>query len=113
MRWELDFNSGSLYVGLTERPIDHQEETADGVVVDLDADGRVVGLEVLAAWAPFDWHSIVRDFDVDETDAESLEFLTAALVSMLSKPRLQPSAPPQPDPPSTGSSVPARVVSAA
>ena len=112
MRWEFDFDSGALYVGFTERPIDRQEETADGVLVDLDADGRVVGLEVLSAWAPFDWRSIVRDYRVEEEDAESLEFLAMALLTLLSKPRRAPSAPLVSESSPTESSTPARVVSA-
>lgn len=113
MRWEFDLDSGALYVRLTERPIDRQEETPDGVVIDLDSDDRVIGLEVLAAWAPFDWRSIVRDYDVDDKDAESLEFLTTTLVALLSNPRREPSAALVAESSPTGSSTPARVVSAA
>lgn len=113
MRWELDLDSGALYVGFSERPVDRQEETPDGVVIDLAADDSVVGLEVLAAWAPFDWRSIVRDYGLKDADAESLEFLTLAMLALLPRPRREPSAPLVTESSPTGSSTPARVVSAA
>lgn len=85
MRWELDTEAGSLYITLTEEPVDHQEEMPDGVVVDLDARGRAVGIEVLSAWAPFDHAAIVGQYHLDQSDAESLDFLVLELLGTLNK----------------------------
>jgi uncharacterized protein YuzE len=39
----------AIYVNLTDRPIKDSEEVADGTVVDYDAEGRIVGVEILDA----------------------------------------------------------------
>jgi uncharacterized protein YuzE len=86
MKWEFDADAGSLYVSFNEQLVDHQEEMPDGVLVDVDADGRAVGIEVLSAWAPVDWLSIIRRYHLDENDAASLEFLVIAFLNKLSAP---------------------------
>ena len=39
-------STDSLYIDLSERPSAESEEIRDGLVVDCDADGRVVGLDI-------------------------------------------------------------------
>lgn len=39
----------AVYLNLTDREIVESEEIADGIVVDYDAKGRIVGLEILDA----------------------------------------------------------------
>jgi len=36
----------SLYIDLARRPSSESQEVADGVVVDYDADGKIVGLGI-------------------------------------------------------------------
>ncbi|KPL09224.1 hypothetical protein AMJ85_06990 [candidate division BRC1 bacterium SM23_51] len=36
----------SLYIDLSEKPSAHSREIADGLVIDFDADGNVVGLDI-------------------------------------------------------------------
>jgi len=36
----------SLYIDLSDRPSARSEEVADGVVLDFDKDGRLVGIDV-------------------------------------------------------------------
>lgn len=49
MRWTFDLQANAYYVHLAEgRPPLGQRELSGGVVVDLDDDGQVVGVELLA-----------------------------------------------------------------
>ena len=41
--------SDAVYLNLTDRPIKESEEVADGIVVDYDDQGRIVGLEIVDA----------------------------------------------------------------
>jgi uncharacterized protein YuzE len=49
MRVRIDQQSDALYVDLTGREIESSAEVADGIIVDYDKDGRLVGIEVLDA----------------------------------------------------------------
>jgi YD repeat-containing protein len=44
-----DQKTDVVYVNLTDRDIAETEEVADGVMVDYDAEGRIVGIEILDA----------------------------------------------------------------
>ncbi len=45
---KLDYfaDTDTLYIGLVDRPSVESEEIAEGIVVDYDASGRVVGFEI-------------------------------------------------------------------
>lgn len=45
---KLDYfaDTDTLYIGLVDRPSVESEEIADGIVVDYDAAGQVVGIEI-------------------------------------------------------------------
>jgi uncharacterized protein YuzE len=49
MRVRVDHGADAVYLNLTDRPIKESEEIVDGIVVDYDAEGRIVGLEILDA----------------------------------------------------------------
>ena len=49
MRVKVDHAADAVYLNLTDRPIEESEEVAEGIVVDYDADRRIVGIEVLDA----------------------------------------------------------------
>jgi uncharacterized protein YuzE len=49
MRMRVDHGADAVYLNLTDRPIEESEEVADGIVVDYDADGHIVGIEILDA----------------------------------------------------------------
>jgi uncharacterized protein YuzE len=49
MRVRVDHGADAVYLNLTDRPIEASEEVADGIVVDYDAEGRIVGVEILDA----------------------------------------------------------------
>ena len=46
MRFEYVADTDTLYITLREGPGSGAQEVADGVVLDLDAEGRVVGIEM-------------------------------------------------------------------
>jgi uncharacterized protein YuzE len=47
MRVRVDYGADAVHLNLTDRPIKDSEEVADGIVVDYDAEGRIVGIEIL------------------------------------------------------------------
>jgi uncharacterized protein YuzE len=49
MHLRIDHRSDALYLNLTDRPIQDSEEVADGIIVDYDAAGHIVGIEILEA----------------------------------------------------------------
>ena len=49
MRMRVDHAADAVYLNLTDRPIKDSEEVADGIVVDYDEEGRIVGIEILDA----------------------------------------------------------------
>lgn len=49
MRVRIDQKADAVYVNLTNRAIEGSEEVADGIIVDYDAEGRIVGVEILDA----------------------------------------------------------------
>jgi uncharacterized protein YuzE len=53
MRVRVDQEADAVYVNLTDRAIKDSEEVADGIVVDYEDEGRIVGVEILDAskWA--------------------------------------------------------------
>jgi uncharacterized protein YuzE len=49
MKIEYDNEIDALYIRLQEKHVDRTEEIAEGVNVDFDISGKVIGLEVLDA----------------------------------------------------------------
>ena len=47
MRLHVDEKADAVYIRLDDSPIAESEEVRPGVVLDFDADGRVVGMELL------------------------------------------------------------------
>jgi len=48
VRLKIDSESDALYLRLDETAIVESEEVQPGVILDFDADGHVVGVEILA-----------------------------------------------------------------
>ena len=46
MRMRVDHAADAVDLNLTDRPIKDSEEVADGIVVDYDEEGRIVGIEI-------------------------------------------------------------------
>lgn len=49
MRVRVDKDSDAIYLDLTGKPIENSEEIAPGMIVDYDAHGNLVGVELLDA----------------------------------------------------------------
>jgi uncharacterized protein YuzE len=49
MKTTYDPESDALYVRFADSPVVESEEIADGVVLDFDGDGKIVGFEFLEA----------------------------------------------------------------
>jgi uncharacterized protein YuzE len=49
MKLNYDQETDSLYIDLNARPSVDSREIQDGIVIDLDADGRIVGIDIQRA----------------------------------------------------------------
>jgi uncharacterized protein YuzE len=58
MRLNYDPSTDSLYIHMVERPSVDSDEVADGVVLDYDADGILVGIDVQYASKRADIHRL-------------------------------------------------------
>lgn len=46
-RWTYDPHSDAAYAQVSDKPIKRTEELAEEIMIDYDADGKVVGVELL------------------------------------------------------------------
>jgi len=69
MRIKLDLESDVLYFRISEDPIEESEEVSKGLIVDYDAGGKVVGLEIL---------NVKDKFKMEDLTALKLEIPTVA-----------------------------------
>lgn len=46
MHVRVDHGADAVYLNLTDRAIKDSEEAADGIIVDYDAEGRIIGVEI-------------------------------------------------------------------
>ncbi|MDI6747860.1 MAG: DUF2283 domain-containing protein [Rhodocyclaceae bacterium] len=58
MKLNYDATTDSLYIHLSERPSVDSDEVADGVVLDYDAAGSLVGIDVQHASQKADIHHL-------------------------------------------------------
>ncbi len=65
MRVRVDHGADAIYVNLTDRAIKDSAEVADGIVVDYDAEGRIVGVEILDASKRTDDPDVLKQFSFD------------------------------------------------
>jgi uncharacterized protein YuzE len=64
MRMTVDQEADALYIRFGEAKIVESEEVSDGIILDLDASGRVVGFEMLDVRRRF------PDADLSRVDVE-------------------------------------------
>jgi uncharacterized protein YuzE len=70
MRVRVDHTADAVYVNLTDRPIKDSEEVADGIVVDYDDAGRIVGIEILDASKRTDDPAVLKQFSLELPSVE-------------------------------------------
>jgi uncharacterized protein YuzE len=49
MRVRIDPSADAIYIDLADREIVNSEEVSDGVIVDFDREGKIIGVEILDA----------------------------------------------------------------
>jgi len=59
MRIKIDLESDALYFRISEDPIEESEEINKGLIVDYDASGRVVGIEILNVKEKFKMEDLI------------------------------------------------------
>ena len=52
-------------IDLTDRPIKDSAEVAEGIIVDYDAEGRIVGVEILDASKRTDDPDVLKQFSLE------------------------------------------------
>lgn len=65
MRVRVDHGADAITINLTDRAIKDSAEVADGIVVDYDAEGRIVGVENLDASKPTDDPEALKQFSFE------------------------------------------------
>ncbi len=65
MRVRVDHAADAIYLNLTDRPIRDSAEVADGIVVDYDNEGRIVGIEILDASQRTDDPDTLKQFSFE------------------------------------------------
>jgi uncharacterized protein YuzE len=65
MRVRLDHGADAIYVNLTDRAIKDSAEVAEGIIVDYDAEGRIVGVEILDASKRTDDPEVLKQFSFE------------------------------------------------
>jgi len=59
MRIKIDLESDTLYFRISEDPIEESEEINKGLIVDYDASGKVVGIEILNVKEKFKMEDLI------------------------------------------------------
>jgi uncharacterized protein YuzE len=65
MRVRVDQQADAVYVNLTDRSIKDSAEVADGIVIDYDDEGRIVGVEILDASKRTEDPTVLTQFNLD------------------------------------------------
>jgi len=60
MRLKYDMSVGALYIRLTDAPVARTREVDDNTMVDLDAAGEVIGIEVVSIAHPWPVDEVLR-----------------------------------------------------
>ena len=74
--WELDTDADALYVTLTPASVARQVVITDELVVDVDAAGQPVGVEVLSVSRSWDPRPVFERFEMTPIDVALLTALS-------------------------------------
>jgi uncharacterized protein YuzE len=72
MELRYDLNVGALYIRLTDQAVARTREIDDNTVVDIDADGGIVGIEVISIGHPWALDDVLRDYAIPAAAAAQL-----------------------------------------
>ncbi|MCG7850212.1 MAG: DUF2283 domain-containing protein [ANME-2 cluster archaeon] len=70
MRIKVDLESDALHFRISEEPIEESEEISNGFIVDYDASGRLVGIEIL---------NVKEKFKIEDLTGLKLEIPTVEM----------------------------------
>jgi uncharacterized protein YuzE len=79
MRVTYDPEADVLYLALREVLVDESEEVAPNVVIDLDAEGRAVGIEIGAASEQMDGNPLALSLGLRRLDTRDIRTIAALL----------------------------------
>ena len=65
MRVRIDQGADAVYLTLSDVAVENSEEVSDGIVLDFDAAGRVVGIEILEASSRTGNAAVLKDFSFE------------------------------------------------
>lgn len=65
MHVRVDHGADAVYLNLTDRAIKDSADVGDGIVVDYDAEGRIVGVEILDASKRTDDPEVLKQFSFE------------------------------------------------
>lgn len=77
MRWAYDGEVDNLYVYVRPGAARRQVHLSDRVIVDVDDDGSIVGVEILSLTAGWDAEAIAERFDLSEDERNGLVHMAA------------------------------------
>jgi uncharacterized protein YuzE len=72
MELKYDLNVGALYIRLADQAVARTREIDDNTVVDIDADGGVIGIEVISIGHPWALDDVLRDYAIPAAAAAQL-----------------------------------------
>jgi len=72
MRLEYDLNVGALYISPSDQAVARTHEVDDNTSVDLDADGQLVGIEVISLMHRWPLSDILATYDIPADEAAQL-----------------------------------------
>jgi uncharacterized protein YuzE len=75
MRVRIDHGADAVYVNLTDRPIKDSAEVAEGIVVDYDVEGRIVGVENWMPRSETDDPAALKQFSLPPAPLSTLQGL--------------------------------------
>jgi uncharacterized protein YuzE len=72
MQLEFDLNVGALYIRLSDEAVAQTREAGGNAALDLDANGRIVGIEVISAAHQWPLEEILRTYAIPLSEAAQL-----------------------------------------
>lgn len=79
----VDNDADAAYITMTSREITESKELGNGIIVDLDAMGIVVGIEILGLESRIPFQRLTDEFHVHTADVEYLRLLQPSISRFL------------------------------
>ncbi|WP_067471559.1 DUF2283 domain-containing protein [Actinomadura hibisca] len=82
MKIDYDFDANALYITLSDAPTARTVEIDPETMVDLDAAGKPVGIEVIAPNVGWPLSRIIAEYDISQEDAARLRAFNVPAVGV-------------------------------